>query len=106
MKLTPMAVCLTRTWPDPGGGSSIFSSLRTLGPPTWSNRIAFIAGSRCRGGYRERRKIVTVEFGFASTPSPSDQLPADKRGTANSEDGAKTGGFNLRRERFNPGGSG
>src|ERR1700761_1186371 len=55
MKLTPMAVCLIRTCPAPGGGNSTSSYFITSGPPVSWIRMAFMRLSRLLEGNRYRR---------------------------------------------------
>src|SRR5579863_2236172 len=40
MKLSPTALCLSRTWPGPGLSTLICCQIRTSGPPVFSKRIA------------------------------------------------------------------
>src|SRR5579864_1292765 len=40
MKLSPTALCLSRTWPGPGLSTPICCQISTSGPPVFSKRIA------------------------------------------------------------------
>src|SRR5580693_1489448 len=64
MKLTPVTIWRTRTWPGPGGGSSISSSARTSGPPGFENRMAFMGSAQMLA--KEGRGAAIGELGIGA----------------------------------------
>src|SRR6202789_356002 len=70
MKLTPIAVWRTRTWPGAGGGKSTSTNFRTSGPPGCSKRIAFIVVHLCRREKNSLEKQGGIRFSSSRYPPP------------------------------------
>src|SRR5450432_1797484 len=91
MKLSPTAVCLTRTCPGPGVGSGIDSNRSCSGPPTSCRTIAFgMCGVYLIGGRRSLRSLWSPAPPLATRGEATLRSYRGKSGEA--EEGAQLDG--------------